>query len=238
MNEQNKALRVPVHLGIIPDGNRRWAKKHNLPAFKGHEAGLEKFKDILKWCKELGIKTVTLYTFSLENFSRSPEEVKFLMDIIKKQLKKFAKDKEVHDSKVRLSVIGNLELLPGDVVEAAKTAMEATKDYSNYFLNLAVAYGGRAEILNAAKRIALDVKNGKMPVEEINEEIFTRNLSQVPDMDLVIRTSEQRLSGFFPWHSTYAEFIFMPDKLFPELTKEDFIRVIEEFNNRERRFGK
>lgn len=232
-------LNIPRHLGIIPDGNRRWAKKKGLPAFKGHEAGLKKFEQILDWCKELGIKMVTLYTLSQENLSRSKEEVDFLLKLIKHHLLRFAKDEKVHKDKVRLGVIGNLESLPGDVRDAAKKAMEATKDYSNYFLNLAIAYSGREEIVDAAKKIAKQAKENKININDINEQTFSKQLyADLPNVDLVIRTSEQRISGFLPWQSTYAELIFLPDKMFPELTKDDFFKAIEQFSNRERRFGK
>ncbi len=235
----DKILNVPHHLGIIPDGNRRWAKRRGLPPFKGHEEGLKKFEQILDWCRELGIKMVTLYTLSLENLSRSKEEVNFLFKLIKHHLLRFAKDEKVHKNKVRLRVIGNLELLPGDVRDAANEAMEATKNYSNYFLNLAVAYGGREEIVNAVKRIAMQAKENKINIQDINEQTFSKQLyADLPDVDLIIRTSEQRISGFLPWQSTYAELIFLPDKMFPELTKEDFVKAIEQFSNRERRFGK
>ncbi len=234
-----KTLKVPFHLALIPDGNRRWAKKNNLPTFKGHEAGLKKFEQILDWCKELGIKMVTLYTLSLENLSRSKGEVKFLLNLIKKHLQRFAKDEKVHKNKVKLQVIGNLELLPEDVQEAAIEAMKATQDYNNYFLNLAVAYGGRAEIVDAAKRIAKLAEQGNLKTEKIDEKTFSEYLySELPDVDLVIRTSEQRVSGFLPWQSTYAEIIFLPNVLFPALTKGDFVNAIKEFSARERRFGK
>lgn len=234
-----KLLNVPRHLGIIPDGNRRWAKARGLPAFKGHEEGLKKFEQILDWCQELGIKMVTLYTLSQENLSRSKDEVDFLLKLIKKHLQKFTKDEKVHKNKVRLRVIGDLESLPKDVIDSAKEAMEATKNYSNYFLNLAVAYGGRAEIVDAAKKIAIQAKENKINIDDINEQIFSKQLyADLPDVDLIIRTSEQRISGFLPWQSTYAELIFLPDKMFPELTKEDFVKAIEHFSSRERRFGK
>lgn len=240
MQKQDKQrLNVPSHIGIIPDGNRRWARARGLPAFKGHEAGLKKFKQILEWCKEFKIKIITFYTFSLENFSRPKEEIKFLMRMLKEEFKAFVKDKHVHKNRIRLNVVGNLELLPGDVRGEAIKAMKATQDYDNYTLNLAVAYGGRAEIADAAKRIALLVKENKLDINKINERTFSEYLySELPDVDLLIRTSEQRLSGFLPWQSTYAEIVFFPNKLFPDLTKEDFTKAIEEFSNRERRFGK
>lgn len=237
--KQGKQMNVPLHLGIIPDGNRRWAKAKGLPAFRGHEAGLNKFEEILEWCRELGIKILTLYTFSIENFSRSKEEVAFLLNLIKNHLIKFAKDEKVHKNKVRLNVIGNLDSLPKNVKKAAVEAMEATKGYDAYTLNLAIAYGGRQEIVNAAKEIAKLVKAERLDIENIDENILSQNLyAKLPDVDLLIRTSEQRLSGFLPWQSTYAEIIFLKDKMFPELTKGDFVKIIKEYSNRERRFGK
>lgn len=237
--KQGKQMNVPLHLGIIPDGNRRWAKAKGLPAFRGHEAGLNKFEEILEWCRELGIRMVTLYTLSTENLSRSKNEVKFLMKIIKDTLLRFTKDKKVHQEKVKVNVLGNLDLLPQDVKKAAIQAMEATKGYGAYTLNLAIAYGGRQEIVNAAKEIAKLVKAERLDIENIDENILSQNLyAKLPDVDLLIRTSEQRLSGFLPWQSTYAEIIFLKDKMFPELTKEDFVKIIKEYGNRERRFGK
>ncbi len=230
-------LRIPKHIGIIPDGNRRWAKKLGKQPWDGHRAGASKFEEILEWCRELGIKIVTIYTLSLENFSRSKEELAFLMDLLKREFNRMTKDKKVHENKVRINIIGRVEMLSQDVQDAAINVTNATKDYSDYVLNFAVAYGGRAEIVDAAKRIAQTVKEGKIEIASIDEDTFSKNLySQMPDVDLIIRTSEQRLSGFLPWQSTYAEIIFLP-KFFPDLTKEDFLDAIQEYSNRGRRFG-
>lgn len=230
---------VPVHIGIIPDGNRRWAKEHHLPGFKGHEAGIRKFREILEWCEELGIKNLTFYTFSLENFLRPKDEVSYLMKAIKRELLSLAGDRKVHKNKVRITVIGNLLILPKDVREAAAKVMEATKNYDDYHLNLAIAYGGREEIAEASRRLARLAVEKKIKPEQIDEKLISDNLySRLPDVDLLIRTSEQRISGFLPWQSTYAEIVFLPETLFPDLSKKDFIKEIEAFSSRERRFGK
>ena len=238
-DKQENKMKVPLHLALIPDGNRRWAKAKGLPGFKGHEAGEKKFEEILDWCMELGIRMVTVYTLSQENFSRSREEVEFLLKLIKSHIQKFAKDKKVHKNKVRLNVIGNLDLLPQDVKKAAAKAMDATKNYNNYTLNLAVAYGGRQEIIDATKKIAEKARVGNICLGQIDETLFSKNLyAELPDVDLLIRTSEQRLSGFLLWQSAYAEVVFLEDKMFPELTKDDFAKAIGEYGSRERRFGK
>ncbi len=230
-------LKIPKHLGIIPDGNRRWAKQRLIKPWEGHKKGLGKFREILDWCQELGIKMVTLYTFSMENFSRSKEEVDFLMEIIRRELEKMAKDEKVHKERVRIKVIGRTELLPKKLQQAIKRAEDATAHYNNYQLNLAIAYSGRGEIVDATKKIAQKIKEGKIDISEIDENTISQNIySPMPDVDLVIRTAENRLSGFLPWQSNYAELIFLP-KFFPDLTKEDFFKAIEEYSYRERRFG-
>ena len=233
-------LGVPRHLGIIPDGNRRWAKARALQPWKGHEEGRKKFEEILKWCEELGIRMVTFYTVSSENLSRPKEEVDFLMNLLKVQIKKMLEeDSDVHKKRVRVRIIGDKSLLDNDLQQLIGEIETATKNYYDYYLNLAIAYGGRAEILDATKRIAQRVKDGKMNIDEINEKTFSESLyAELPDVDLIIRTSEQRTSGFLTWQSTYSEIVFLPDMLFPDLKKEDFVKAIEEFSSRERRFGK
>lgn len=232
-------LNVPRHLGIIPDGNRRWAKAHGLIPWIGHEEGAKRFREILRWCEELGIRMLTIYSLSTDNLSRSREEVHFLMKLFKRELEELLKNKEVHEKKVRVRIVGNKKLLSEDLQETIEKIENATKGYSGYFLNFAMAYGGREEILNATKKIARLVKEGKMSIEQINESNFSQNLyADLPDVDLIIRTSEQRTSGFLPWQSTYSEIIFLKDVLFPALNKEEFFKAIEDFSNRERRFGK
>jgi tritrans,polycis-undecaprenyl-diphosphate synthase [geranylgeranyl-diphosphate specific] len=207
--------------------------------WKGHKLGVKKFKDILEWCQELGIKIVTIYCFSLENFSRPKEEFDFLMNLFEREFKRMIHDSRIHQNKVRINVIGRIHMLPKGVQEVIKELTKITKNYSNYILNLALAYGGRTEIVDATKKIAQLVKQGKLKIEDIDENLFSKELYvEMPDVDLIIRTSEQRLSGFLPWQSTYSELIFLPDKFFPEFTKEDFLSCIKEFSNRKRRFGK
>ncbi|MFH0831748.1 MAG: polyprenyl diphosphate synthase [archaeon] len=238
-DRQETKMKVPRHLGIIPDGNRRWAKSRGLPAFKGHEAGAKIFREILRWCEELKIRMLTIYSLSTDNLLRPKEEVDFLMKLFERELKGLLKDKEVHEKKVRVRVIGNKELLSKKLQGIIEQLETATKEYSEYFLNFAMAYGGRQEILHAAKKISQLVKDGKLNIEAIDERKFSENLyAELPDVDLLIRTSEQRLSGFLPWQSVYSEIVFLKDKMFPELTKEDFVKVIKEYGIRERRFGK
>jgi len=222
----------PKHISIILDGNRRYAKKLRIPAFKGHEKGFNKIKDLLKWCVELGIKEVTLYCFSTENFNRSKEEVAYLFNLFRKKIKDFNKDKVIHDNKVKISVIGRLSMFPKDMQKAMKEIMEKTKDYGNYKLNLALAYGGRSEIVDAFKRI---ISKG---IKEIDEVIIKENLYIPNDVDILIRPGgEKRISNFLLWQNSYAELFFI-DKLWPEFTKRDLVACIQEYDKRERRFGK
>ncbi len=238
--EDANNLKIPRHVGIIPDGNRRWAKARMLEPWKGHEEGRKKFEEILEWCEELGIKTITLFSLSTENLSRPKQEVDFLLNLIKEEIKKMLKeDSDVHKKQVRVRVIGDRALLDSELKQLIGDIEDSTKDYSQYSLNLAIAYGGRAEIIATTKKIAGLVKEGSIDVSDINEDLFSHSLyAELPDVDLIIRTSEQRTSGFLPWQSTYAELVFMPDTLFPDLTKEDFIMAIREFTDRERRYGK
>lgn len=231
---------VPKHLGIIPDGNRRWAKARALKPWKGHKEGRDKFEEILDWCEELGIKMVSIYTISIENLSRPKEEVDFLLNLLKEKLKEMLeKDSKVNQKKVCVRILGNISLLDKELQDLAMKLENATKNYSGFYLNLAIAYGGRTEIIDAVKKTAKLVKEGKINLEKIDENFFSKQLyAELPDVDLIIRTSEQRTSGFLTWQSTYSEMIFMPEKLFPELTKEDFLKAIEEFSRRQRRFGK
>ena len=189
-------------------------------------------KELLKWCMELGIKEVTLYCFSTENFKRSKEEVDYLFNLFRKKIGDFKKDKTIHDNKVKVSFIGKLSMFPEDMQKSMKEVMEMTKDYGNYKLNLALAYGSRSEIVDAFKRIA-----GK-GIKEINEDIIKENLYLPDDVDILIRPGgEKRLSNFLLWQNSYAE-IFFIDTLWPEFKKEDLVAIIEEFKKRERRFGK
>lgn len=223
---------VPKHIAIILDGNRRYSKKVGIPKLKGHEKGYNKINDVLKWCTELGIREVTLYCLSTENFKRSKEEINYLFSLFRSRIGDFKKDRAIHNNQVRISFVGRLSVFPKDMQKSMKEVMEATKDYNNYKLNLALAYGSRSEIVDAFKKI---IKKG---IKEIDERIIQENLYLPDDVDIMIRPGgEKRLSNFLLWQNSYAEFFFI-DKLWPEFEKEDLIRIIDEFNQRERSFGR
>ncbi len=223
---------VPKHVAVILDGNRRYAKKLGILRFKGHEKGFNKIKELLEWCIELGIKEVTLYCFSTENFNRNKEEVDYLFNLFRNRIDDFKKDKTIHDNKVKVSFIGKISMFPKDMQKAMKDVIEATKDYDNYRLNLALAYGARSEIVDAVKRI---ISKG---IKDVDEDVIKDNLYLSDDVDLLIRPGgEKRLSNFLLWQSSYAELYFC-DKLWPEFTKQDFIEAVEWFKQKERRFGK
>ncbi len=231
---------MPEHLAIILDGNRRFARQLGLNAWSGHKFGAEKVRDFLEWCWDAGIKIVTLYAFSTENFQRSGREVDEIMKIAEKKFEEVLKEAKVHKHKVKVKAIGRINLLPKRVQESIKRAEEATKDYDRYLLNIAISYGGRAEIVDAIKEIAEDVKSGKIDVKEIDEKLIEEHLytSGVPDPSLIIRTSgEERLSGFLLWQSAYAELYFC-DVFWPAMRKIDFWRALRTYQMRDRRFGK
>ncbi|MBI5391932.1 di-trans,poly-cis-decaprenylcistransferase [Candidatus Woesearchaeota archaeon] len=228
---------VPKHIGIIIDGNRRFAKQLMLKPWKGHELGYEKVKRVLEWCKEINIKELTLYAFSIENFDRPKEEFDYLMNLFEKAFTQLRKEEEKIKN-MRINFIGRIKMFPREVYDAMTKLMDATKNNVPFIVNFAMAYGGRAEIIDAVKKIAEQVKEGKVNIENINEELFSKNTYLHSDPDLIIRTSESRLSGFLTWQSVYSEIIFLPNKLWPEFEKEDFLACIEEYKNRQRRFGK
>jgi tritrans,polycis-undecaprenyl-diphosphate synthase [geranylgeranyl-diphosphate specific] len=234
---------VPEHIGIIPDGNRRLAKRLMKKPRKGHEWGLEKIKKVLEWCEELGIKVMTFYVMSLENLERRPKrELDFIFSLARKELENIQKDKNhiVRKNKVKVMFFGRLDLLPENLQDGIRKVSEITKDHSDYFLNLAIAYGGRQEIVDSARRIAYDVRKGAINPGEIDESILREYFwtNGVSDPDLIIRTGgEKRLSNFLTFQSTYSELVFL-DKFWPEFGKEDFFNAIKEFSERSRRFGK
>ena len=221
-----------MHVGIILDGNRRFARKHGWKPWVGHDKGFEKLDKVLDWMVKLKIKEVSLYCFSIQNFDRSEMEKKHLFDIFRKEAKKLLEDKRVYDNKIKIRFAGRLEMFPSDMQELMKELMGKTAGHDKYIVNYAMAYGGREEIVDAANKL-------KAGSKEITKESLQSTMWVPEDMDVVIRTSgEYRLSGFFPWQAHYAELFFI-DKLWPEFEKEDLIKVIEEFKaKRERRFGK
>ncbi len=234
---------VPNHIGIIPDGNRRFARRLMERPSKGHEWGTEKIKSVFDWCKEIGIRAVTLYSLSIENFhSRDKEELDFLFELARREMDDIIENPEnfVHKNSIRVNFIGRLELLPKDLRERMERVREMTKGYSEYVINFAIAYGGRQEIVDASRRIAERVLRGEMRPEEINEAVVKHSLytNGQADPDLIIRTGcEKRLSNFLLFQSAYSELVFL-DVYWPELTKEQFFEAIREYSQRQRRFGK
>lgn len=229
-------LNLPVHVGIIMDGNGRWAKKRGLARSLGHSAGAKNLKKLLRHIYKRGIKYVSVYAFSTENFKRSKEEVNYLMKLFIKMFKTNAK--EFIKDKIKVVFSGSRNNLSEELNNAMDDLEEKTKDFENGIFNVCLNYGGRSEIIDATKKIAKLVKDGKLAIEDIDEEVLDNNMyNRLPDLDFVIRTSgEMRTSNFMPWQSTYAEYYF-PDTLFPDFDEKQFDIAIEEFQKRSRRFG-
>lgn len=230
----NKELIIPHHVAIIMDGNRRWARKNNLTSIEGHMAGSKNFKKIAEACYKKGVKILTVYAFSTENWKREKIEVSYLMKLLilflKKELFTFKK------KNIKLNIIGEIEKLPENVRKITKKAIRDTEDNKRGILNLAISYGGRTEILRAVKKIIKD----KINPDKINEELFGSYLYTAgqPDPDLLIRTSgEMRTSNFLPWQCIYSE-LYFSQKLWPDFSEKDLDEAIEEFRNRQRRLGK
>lgn len=231
----------PEHIAIILDGNRRWASEKVLYPWFGHEKGADKIEQLLDWCLKLDVKSVTLYTFSTENFRRSGDEVEEIMRIAQERFRQLLTDERVHGDKIRVKVIGRVNLLPEDLQKLIQDVEKATENYDQHFLNFAFAYGGRAEIVDAAKKIAEEVDDGKLKPSDVDEKTFERYLytSHMPnqDPDLIIRTSgEERLSGFLLWQSAYSELCFL-DVFWPDFRMIDLLRSVRTFQKRKRRFG-
>ena len=228
---------LPKHIAIIMDGNGRWAKKRFLPRTAGHKAGVETVRTVITECKRLGIKHVTLYTFSTENWKRPALEVETLMTLLQSYLKKEVA--ELNRNNVKLTAIGDIEKLPKSCLEELKKAIELTKNNDGPNLNLALNYGGRYDITNAVKQISRDIENHKLNSESITEETIKNYLStkSIPDPDLVIRTSgEQRLSNFLLWELAYAE-LYFTDVYWPDFDEKELQKAIYTYQNRDRRFG-
>lgn len=231
---------VPHHVGIIMDGNRRFAQELGLEDISmGHVAGQERLENVLDWCLELGIKVLTVYAFSTENFQRADAERELLMELFEHNFRKMAVDERVHRHRIRVRCIGDLSMLPGHVREAASLVMEATKGYDGYSFNVAVAYGGRQEIVEAVRQVAREAQEGRLRPEDVTIEAISRRLytGELPDPDFIIRTSgEERISNFLLWQMAYSE-LYFADVYWPQLSRLEFLRAIEEYQKRKRRFG-
>ncbi len=228
---------VPRHVAMIMDGNGRWAHCRGLPRMEGHRKGVEALHRITKAAKELGVRYLTVYAFSTENWNRPLQEVNGLMNLIKYALKRELA--ELHKNKIRLHVIGQRERLPKDVVNFLEHALELTKNNDEFHLIIALNYGGRAEITQAVRGLAQQVKDGSLAPDSIDEVVLGRHLytSSFPDPDLFIRTSgEKRISNFLLWQLCYTELVFT-DTYWPDFDRKDLVAAIKQYQSRERRYG-
>ena len=228
---------VPRHVAIIMDGNGRWAKQRGLPRLKGHEQGAESVRAAIRTCRDAGVEYLTLYAFSVENWGRPRAEIDGLMRLLRRFLRD--QEHELHENKVRLRIMGRIEDLPGSVQRELTRVMEATRDYRSGQLILALSYGGRTEIAQAAREIARKVKAGELDWDAVDEKTVAAHLylSDVPDPDLLIRTSgEMRLSNFMLWQMSYAE-LYVTDALWPDFREAEFKQALESYGRRERRYG-
>ena len=229
---------IPDHIAIIMDGNGRWARERSLPRIAGHREGINSVREITRLCGEIGVKHLTLYTFSTENWQRPKAEVSALMTLLLKTINKEVK--ELHKNNVKFTVIGDLAMLPRSTRKGLQDGIELTQDNGGLNLCLALNYGSRQEMIDAIQSLASKVQSGEMEPEEINEAIFSNALytKGIPDPDLLIRTSgECRLSNFLLWQSAYTE-IFITDTYWPEFREEQLMDAITVYQLRERRFGK
>lgn len=229
--------KVPKHLAIIMDGNGRWAKKRNLPRIFGHKEGAKSVREITKACAENGIKYLTLYAFSTENWKRPANEVKFLMRLLDDYLTK--EEKTIINNGIKFDTIGDISKLPKKIQAKIGRLKKITKNNKRMTFILALNYGSRSEITHAVKKISLLVKKGKLKISNIRESTISENLytSKYPDPDLLIRTSgEQRISNFLLWQIAYSE-IYISDVLWPDFRREELYKAINEYGKRERRYG-
>jgi tritrans,polycis-undecaprenyl-diphosphate synthase [geranylgeranyl-diphosphate specific] len=236
----------PEHIAIILDGNRRWASGQETHPMLlrdrwGHSNGADTVEQLLDWCHSIGVKNVTLYTFSTENFGRHSDEVVQIMHIAEERFRKLLKDERVHRDKVHIKVIGRVNMLPESLQAVIVELEKATAAYDCYFWNFAFAYGGRAEIVDATKRIAKEVRDNELDIDDITESTFEKYLytshMTKQDPDMIIRTSgEERLSGFLIWQAAYSELFFL-DVFWPDFRRIDLLRAIRVFQHRKRRFG-
>jgi tritrans,polycis-undecaprenyl-diphosphate synthase [geranylgeranyl-diphosphate specific] len=214
---------VPKHIGIIMDGNRRFARRVMAKPWKGHEWGTKKLEQVLEWCQEHKIKELTVYTFSIQNFSRPKKEFDYIMKLFLEGFNRLKDDKRLYENKIRINVIGRLSMFP--------------KNHGEYIINFAMGYGGQEEVVDAARKIAEGIKKGKIDVKDINEATFKDYLYMKDEPELIIRTGgEQRTSNFLAYQGVYSEYIFI-EKMWPEFEKEDFMMCLKEYSKRKRRFG-
>ena len=235
---KTNSVKLPQHVAVIMDGNGRWAKQRGLPRIEGHRRGANALKEMLRYCKDLGVETLTAYAFSTENWGRPTAEVNFLMSLFERLLQKELKEMEAEE--VCINFIGDLTPLPETLQQEMRHSMERTKNNQGVFFNVAINYGSRHEMIKACRTIAQKVQRGELPVEAINEDTIAQHLytSASSDPDLLIRTSgEMRLSNFMLWQLAYTE-IYVTDTLWPDFDRQQFDLALESFQQRDRRFGK
>ena len=238
VSETPDADKPPLHVAIIMDGNGRWAKKRMLNRVRGHEKGADVVRMVVRTCREIGIRYLTLYAFSTENWQRPKTEIKVLMGLLKRFL--VNEKQEMLENNIRLNVIGEKERLPEDVQAEIRRTMDETAHNDGMQLNLALSYGGRSEITRACSEIARKVKNGEVDIFSITPEFFEKHLytTDIPDPEILIRTSgEYRISNFLLWQIAYSE-IFITPTLWPDFTREELLAILSEYGNRDRRFGR
>ncbi|ADJ14618.1 undecaprenyl pyrophosphate synthase [Halalkalicoccus jeotgali B3] len=227
----------PTHVAVIQDGNRRYARKQGTETSDGHRAGAQTTERVLNWCEELGIEELTLYAFSTENLERPPDEREAIYGLLCEKLREFADADRVHDGGVRIRALGNLSLLPERVQEAARYAERRTREYDTFVLNIALAYGGRAELLGVARDVARAVETSDLRPREIDADEIDRRLydDELRDVDLIIRTGgDERTSNFLPWHANGNEAaVFFCAPYWPEFSKVDFLRAVRTYQHRE-----
>jgi len=240
LTKEIKEFRVPEHIAIIMDGNRRYAKKLGMTVWQGHNLGANTTENVLDWCYELGVKQITVYAFSTENQNRSDKEKQKLFELIGIKLEKLMQDERTHERRMRVRILGNIDLLPAGLRETASQAETITRNYDSMYLNIAMAYGGRQEIVDTARVLAQKVKSGQLKVSDIDEEIISSHLYPstslaVPDVDLIIRTGgDERMSNFLPWQANGNECAaYFCAPYWPEFRKIDFLRSIRTFQTRE-----
>jgi len=242
LESQIKQDRLPDHVAIILDGNRRWAKYHFLANKGAHTIGADKAEQLLTWIYDLRIKITTLYVLSIENLERDKKELNDIFELLGIKLEKLYKDSRIHERQMKIKAIGNIDALPESLKDILFKLEKETNHYDLTFLNIAIAYGGQQELVEAIRKIAHDVEKKELQISEINEQsidsyLYTSHLPQ-PEPDLILRTSgEKRLSGFLLWQSAYSELVFM-DVFWPEFRKIDLMRAIRTFQRRRRRYGK
>lgn len=229
-----------IHLAIVPDGNRRWAKKNRKSIKEGHQAGIDKLKKLVRWCKDFKVSTLSVWILSTENMKRSKEEIEDLFDLFEKMLDQLLSSKDFEEvrKEVKIKFIGDISIFPESIKKKIKEIESKTYENSKYTLVICANYGGRKEIIDAVNKIIVDAKNGK--ISHINDEEFRKYLyaPEISEPDLIFRSGgEKRISGFMPWQSVYSEFYFS-NKLWPDIEKRDIYKAIEDFKKRQRRFGK